>query len=117
MNWDDYDTNGNWDELIRDHQPRDELGGFGRFLRELSLDRLRERQRAAELAIRAMGITFTVYQDATNIDRSWPFDLLPRRHSLRLQSRQSRSGTSRSRMSDSSSGTASEVSPLMAAST
>jgi len=78
MNWDHYDTASYWDELIADGQPRDELGGFSRFLRELSVDRLRERQRAAELAIRAMGITFTVYQDATNIDRSWPFDLLPR---------------------------------------
>jgi len=78
MNWDDYDTTNYWDELIDGGQPREEFGGFSRFLRELSIDRLRERQRAAELAIKAMGITFTVYQDATNIDRTWPFDLLPR---------------------------------------
>ena len=33
---------------------------------------------AAELAIRAMGITFTVYSEAGNIDRDWPFDVIPR---------------------------------------
>jgi uncharacterized circularly permuted ATP-grasp superfamily protein len=37
-----------------------------------------ERQKAAELAIRAMGITFTVYSEAGNIDRAWPFDVIPR---------------------------------------
>ena len=78
MNWDDYGTNGLHDELIADGAPRPELGGFARFLRDLSVEDLQERQRAAELAIRAMGITFTVYEDATNIDRAWPFDLLPR---------------------------------------
>lgn len=39
---------------------------------------LRERQAAAELAIRAMGISFTVYSEGTNIDRAWPFDVIPR---------------------------------------
>ena len=37
-----------------------------------------ERKTAAELAIRAMGITFTVYDDGANIDREWPFDIVPR---------------------------------------
>jgi len=78
VNWEDYPTQVFFDELIAHGQPRETLGGFARFLRELSVDALQERQRAAELAIRAMGITFTVYEDATNIDRAWPFDLLPR---------------------------------------
>jgi uncharacterized circularly permuted ATP-grasp superfamily protein len=25
-----------------------------------------------------MGITFTVYSEAGNIDRAWPFDIIPR---------------------------------------
>ena len=25
-----------------------------------------------------MGITFTVYSEGENIDRSWPFDIVPR---------------------------------------
>jgi uncharacterized circularly permuted ATP-grasp superfamily protein len=78
MNWDDYPNHGFYDELIHDGRPREALGGFARFLRGLSIEALRSRQTAAELAIRAMGITFTVYDDTTNIDRAWPFDLLPR---------------------------------------
>ncbi|MCB1017046.1 MAG: circularly permuted type 2 ATP-grasp protein, partial [Acidimicrobiales bacterium] len=39
---------------------------------------LRERQEAAELAIRAMGISFTVYSEGAGIDREWPFDVIPR---------------------------------------
>jgi uncharacterized circularly permuted ATP-grasp superfamily protein len=41
-------------------------------------DGLRERQQAAELAVKAMGITFTVYSDADNDERAWPFDVIPR---------------------------------------
>ncbi|MGA1565085.1 MAG: circularly permuted type 2 ATP-grasp protein [Ilumatobacteraceae bacterium] len=39
---------------------------------------LEERQRAAEAEILTMGITFTVYSDGDNIDRAWPFDVIPR---------------------------------------
>ena len=39
---------------------------------------LLERQRAAEAEILTMGITFTVYSDGDNIDRAWPFDVIPR---------------------------------------
>ncbi len=44
----------------------------------LGLDELRERQRATDLEILTMGITFTVYSDGENIDRAWPFDIVPR---------------------------------------
>jgi uncharacterized circularly permuted ATP-grasp superfamily protein len=37
------------------------------------------RQQAAELAIKAMGITFTVYHEQEgSIDRAWPLDIIPR---------------------------------------
>jgi hypothetical protein len=41
-------------------------------------DELAARRAAAEVAIREMGISFTVYSEAGNIDRAWPFDLIPR---------------------------------------
>ena len=37
-----------------------------------------EYQAAAELAIRQMGISFTIYTEGRNIDRAWPFDIIPR---------------------------------------
>ena len=33
---------------------------------------------AAELAVKEMGISFTVYSKGSNIDRSWPVDVIPR---------------------------------------
>jgi uncharacterized circularly permuted ATP-grasp superfamily protein len=48
-----------------------------RYLRSLG-EELLERQEAAELAIRTMGITFTVYAESGDIDRAWPFDVIPR---------------------------------------
>lgn len=47
-------------------------------LDEIGLDELRERQRVSDLEILTMGITFTVYSDGENIDRAWPFDVVPR---------------------------------------
>ncbi len=44
----------------------------------LGMDELRERQAASDLEILTMGITFTVYSDGENIDRAWPFDIVPR---------------------------------------
>ena len=41
------------------------------------------RKVAADLTIQNMGITFTVYSDGGNIDRVWPFDIIPRVMSLR----------------------------------
>jgi uncharacterized circularly permuted ATP-grasp superfamily protein len=41
-------------------------------------EELRNRQHIAELDILTMGITFTVYSDGQNIDRAWPFDIIPR---------------------------------------
>ena len=51
--------------------------GVVRYLMSLGKE-LSGRQEAAELAIRSMGITFTVYSEAANIDRAWPFDVIPR---------------------------------------
>lgn len=47
-------------------------------LAALPLDELRRRAAAAERDLFNLGITFTVYSDATAIDRILPFDLIPR---------------------------------------
>jgi uncharacterized circularly permuted ATP-grasp superfamily protein len=44
----------------------------------LSLEQLAERSRRAERELLEQGVTFTVYSDATAIDRILPLDLIPR---------------------------------------
>jgi uncharacterized circularly permuted ATP-grasp superfamily protein len=82
LRWDDYASPGCWDEIIEDGRPRLECQGLGDYLGSLSMAEVAERQRAADLAIEAMGITFTVYSDEGGIDRAWPFDVIPRVISL-----------------------------------
>jgi len=61
---------------------RDGDGGAAALVREriaaIGLDALRLRARAAERDLFNLGITFTVYSDATAIDRILPFDCVPR---------------------------------------
>ncbi len=59
-------------------QPRRAARGMSRFIVGLGEHELRRRQEAAETDIRAQGITFTVYDEASNIDREWPLDVIPR---------------------------------------
>src|SRR5579863_7306850 len=50
-----------------------------RHLSELGHEELGVRQQAAELAIKVMGVTFTVYHEqGGSIDRAWPLDIIPR---------------------------------------
>jgi len=77
--WDGYDGASAYDELITARgQPRQAARAAVRLLQELPDEELTARRAAAELAIREMGISFTVYSEAGNIDRAWPFDLIPR---------------------------------------
>ena len=79
IDWQAYRADDLWDELVTPAgQPRPGAGRLLKALEELSDDEIRERKTAAELAIRAMGITFTVYDDGAHIDREWPFDIVPR---------------------------------------
>ena len=67
------------DELLTDDgRPRAHAAALMQVLDSLGIDRLRERQQAVELDIKATGITFTIYSDGLNIDRAWPFDIIPR---------------------------------------
>ncbi|MEM8561254.1 MAG: circularly permuted type 2 ATP-grasp protein, partial [Pseudomonadota bacterium] len=68
-----------FDELItRTGRPRVVASTAVKMLRSLTPDEMTVRRSAAELAIREMGISFTVYSEGKNIDRAWPFDIIPR---------------------------------------
>jgi uncharacterized circularly permuted ATP-grasp superfamily protein len=77
MGWDGYRSAGFFDEMFGGRGPRDGCDGVVRYLASLG-DGLRERQRAAEMVIQTMGITFTVYSESDQKDRAWPFDVIPR---------------------------------------
>ena len=81
IDWKDYNAHGFWDELVTSNgRARAGAGALCRMLRRLSDEEIVSRKAAADLAIRSMGITFTIYNDATEgaIDREWPFDIIPR---------------------------------------
>jgi uncharacterized circularly permuted ATP-grasp superfamily protein len=75
----DYKTGEFFDELIDGAgQPRPAARALCEYLSRLGPEELEARRSAVDAAIMAMGITFTVYSDAGNIDRAWPFDVIPR---------------------------------------
>ncbi|HJO35908.1 MAG TPA: circularly permuted type 2 ATP-grasp protein, partial [Gammaproteobacteria bacterium] len=75
---DRYPRTNAYDELIGPQGPRSACDLLLRHLQGLAPEELRERQHAAELAIKVMGITFTVYSEGQMIDRAWPMDIIPR---------------------------------------
>jgi uncharacterized circularly permuted ATP-grasp superfamily protein len=66
-----YGNNKTYDELFSSGKARSGLGELSKF----ELNALRH---DAELTIRSLGISFTVYSEGQNIDREWPFDIIPR---------------------------------------
>jgi uncharacterized circularly permuted ATP-grasp superfamily protein len=83
--WTSYTAPGFHDELVGPGGGARAAGrALMRCLTEMDGDEIAVRQQAAELAIKAMGITFTVYHDsqdgspAGSIDRAWPLDIIPR---------------------------------------
>jgi uncharacterized circularly permuted ATP-grasp superfamily protein len=77
--WPDYDPGRYFCELTR-HRP--DAGPVPEWLiqrlGQIGLDALRARASAAETELIDLGVTFTVYSDATAIDRILPFDCIPR---------------------------------------
>src|SRR5262249_32085232 len=68
-----------FDELVEaSGEPRLAAQRLIAYLSSLSGPWLAERRLSSALAIKVMGITFTVYSDGRNVDRAWPFDVLPR---------------------------------------
>src|SRR5208337_1667874 len=80
IDWTSYSAPGLHDELIGPGGGARAAGrALTRYLTELGGEEIRVRQQAADLAIKAMGITFTVYHEqGGSIDRSWPLDIIPR---------------------------------------
>jgi uncharacterized circularly permuted ATP-grasp superfamily protein len=79
IDWDSYDARGFYDEMMSGPgSPRAEARSVAAYLASLGTEEIRSRQAAAEAAIEEMGITFTVYSEGSNIDRAWPFDIIPR---------------------------------------
>jgi uncharacterized circularly permuted ATP-grasp superfamily protein len=75
-----YSAPGHHDELVGPGGGARAAGrALMRYLSELGGEEIGVRQQAAELAIKAMGITFTVYHEQEgSIDRAWPLDIIPR---------------------------------------
>lgn len=79
IDWSSYAASDNYDECLSGPgEARPFTAPLVRYLASLRPRQLGSRQGAAERAIRELGISFTVYSEGTNIDRAWPFDIIPR---------------------------------------
>ncbi|MGD0881444.1 MAG: circularly permuted type 2 ATP-grasp protein [Acidimicrobiales bacterium] len=77
--WPSYDPTPLYDELVGpDGEPRPAALALWQHLARLGPEALAERQEAADREIRAIGVTFTVYDGGAGVDRPWPFDIIPR---------------------------------------
>lgn len=77
--WVNYQSQDFFDELIAgDKKPRKPAEHLMNYLAGLEVEELERRQLLAEATIQEMGISFTVYTEEGNIDRAWPFDIIPR---------------------------------------
>ena len=77
--WQQYQPGEFYDEIISSpghaRLPGKKLVAYFNKLDEAAIE---SHRRAAELTIKEMGVTFTVYTEEGNIDRAWPFDVIPR---------------------------------------
>ena len=79
MEWNDYDSGVFYDEVMEPNaQPRPVAKELYHYLKSLTKDEIRLRKTASERCIEEMGVSFTIYSEGNNIDRDWPFDLIPR---------------------------------------
>jgi len=77
--WKSYQSGAFFDELMTPSgKPRVVSRRLINMLQSLSMEEMETRRNSAELTIRDMGISFTVYTEGRNIDRAWPFDIIPR---------------------------------------
>lgn len=79
IDWSRYPSADFFDEMITAKgNARAASRKIVKLLADLSREELESRRVAAEHTVRDMGVSFTVYSDGENIDRTWPFDLIPR---------------------------------------
>ncbi|MCK9505359.1 MAG: circularly permuted type 2 ATP-grasp protein [Porticoccaceae bacterium] len=84
ISWNTYEPGDFYDEIISSPgNARLPARRLVSHLKSLSDDEVLERRNSADVTIKKMGITFTVYSEEGNIDRSWPFDIIPRAISLK----------------------------------
>jgi len=77
--WCNYDPGRFFDELFASQNtPRQASKLLFDYLKTLDSDEIYKRKMTSESAIVEQGITFTIYSDGQNIDRAWPFDIIPR---------------------------------------
>jgi uncharacterized circularly permuted ATP-grasp superfamily protein len=79
VKFDAYQTFGFYDEMFEsDGKPRPLAEMLAQRLTALSDGELGRRQKAADLALLNMGITFNVYGHEAGTEKVWPFDIVPR---------------------------------------
>ncbi|MBT3146051.1 circularly permuted type 2 ATP-grasp protein [Neptunomonas phycophila] len=79
VTWKDYETNDFFDELVdAKGKPRPSAKKLFEYIEALEPGELEARRQIAEATIQEMGVSFTVYTEEGNIDRAWPFDIIPR---------------------------------------
>lgn len=79
VDWQSYDSSFHYDELVDSKcKPRKYTKGLVELLKSFDENELEKRRLLADATIKEMGVSFTVYTDEGNIDRSWPFDIIPR---------------------------------------
>lgn len=79
QHWNNYDSQGFFDEMMYlPYQPRSFSYKLMDYFKAMDRNTFKQRVAESEVEVRERGITFTVYSDAGNIDREWPFDIIPR---------------------------------------
>ena len=79
LNFDNYKTGSFYDELFDENgQAHLHSKPLIDQINALSHKDLRRRQKAAELALHQLGITFSVYGDKKGTEKIFPFDVIPR---------------------------------------
>jgi uncharacterized circularly permuted ATP-grasp superfamily protein len=79
MNFRGYESTGYFDEMIgEDGKPRSAARPLAKDIETLPEGELELRQTAAEHALIQAGITFNVYSDSEGVEKTLPFDLIPR---------------------------------------
>ena len=74
-----YETGGFFDEMFgEDGRPRAAARPLARNIESLPDGELVNRQQAADQALVQMGITFNVYGESAGVEKTLPFDLVPR---------------------------------------
>ena len=79
MKFNGYETGDFFDEMFGENgQPRAAARPLARNIESLPAGELRNRQQAADQALVQMGITFNVYGESAGVEKTLPFDLVPR---------------------------------------